>query len=180
MSCFEVEIGGVQQFEQQVFHVLAHIPRFGKGRRITDSERDIQNPGQGACQQRLAGAGRPDQQDVGFLDFDIRALPAERQSFVVVVHGDGQRLFGSLLPHNVLIHLRDDFARCRDLVEQLFRGTAPPFLLLEDRLAEIDALTTNVDVTRPFDQRADVAVALATERAERVLLCGAAASPTAT
>ena len=45
-------------------------------------------------------------------------------------------------------------------------------LLLEDRLAEVDALAADVNVAGPFDQRADVAIALATERTKGVFLGG--------
>jgi hypothetical protein len=53
----------------------------------------------------------------------------------------------------------------------LARAAALAFLI-EDRLAELDALAADVDVARSFDERADVAIALATERTEGVLLSG--------
>ena len=53
---------------------------------------------------------------------------------------------------------------------------AAALLLLEDRLAQVDALAADVNVARPFDERADVAVALATERTEGVFLRGAGAT----
>ena len=70
----------------------------------------------------------------------------------------------------------DDLARRGDAREQLLAGAAALAFLVEDRLAQLDALAADVDVARPFDQRADVAIALATERTEGVLLGGAAAA----
>ena len=61
-------------------------------------------------------------------------------------------------------------------VKSCLLGAAAFALLVEDRLAELDALAADVDVARSFDQRADVAIALATERTEGVLLGGAAAA----
>ena len=62
------------------------------------------------------------------------------------------------------------------LAEQRLAGAAAAALLFEDRLAEVDALAADVDVAGPFDQRPDVAIALAAEGAEGVFLGGAAAA----
>ena len=63
------------------------------------------------------------------------------------------------------------------LVNSCLRVAAAASFLVEDRLAEVDALAADVDVAGPFDQRADVAIALAAERTVGVLLarCAAAA-----
>ncbi len=60
-----------------------------------------------------------------------------------------------------------------DLGEQLLAGAAAAAFLFEDRLAQVDALAADVDVAGPFDQRSDVAIALATEGTEGVFLGGA-------
>ena len=62
------------------------------------------------------------------------------------------------------------------LGEELLARAAALAFLVEDRLAQLDALAADVDVARSFDQRADVAIALATERTEGVLLRRAAAA----
>ena len=64
--------------------------------------------------------------------------------------------------------------------EELLAGAAAAAFLVEDRLAQLDALAADVNVARSFDQRADVAIALATERTEGVLLGGAASAAAAT
>ena len=130
------------------------------------------------AKQRLAAAGRTDQQDVRLLDFDVRAFGAEHQPLVVAVDGHGQHLLGVLLADHVLVELGDDFARRGNLGEELLAGAAAAPLLLEDRLAKLDALAADVDVARSFDQRTDVAIALAAERTKGVLLRGAAAAST--
>src|SRR5262249_16615477 len=120
-------------------------------------------------QQRLPRAGRPDEQDVRFLDLDIRAFVAERQSLVVVVDRDGQDALAKLLADDVLIELRDDLARRGDAGEERLGRSAPRLPLVQDRLAEVDALATDVNVAGPLDERTYVAVALAAERTEGVL-----------
>ena len=57
------------------------------------------------------------------------------------------------------------------LVNGVLRDAAAAFLLVDDRLAELDALAADVDVARPFDERADVAVACG-RRSSRRCGCG--------
>src|SRR5262249_43407613 len=47
--------------------------------------------------------------------------------------------------------------------EQGLGAAAAPLLLVDDRLTQLDALAADIDVARTFDERADVAVALAAE-----------------
>ena len=103
-------------------------------------------------------------------------LGAVHQPLVVAVDGHGQDLLGLLLADDVLVEVLDDLPRRGDLGEQRLAGAAAAAFLLEDRLAQVDALAADVDVARPFDQRSDVAVALATEGTEGVLLGGSAAA----
>ena len=84
-----------------------------------------------------------------------------------------------VLADDVLVQLGDDLPRRGDLAEQRLGGAAAAALLFEDRLAEIDALAADVDVAGSLDQRADVAIALAAEGAEGVLLGGAGSSASA-
>ena len=61
---FQVEIGGVQELEQDVLDVLADIAGLGQGRGVADGEGDVEDPRQGPRQQGLAATGWTDQQDV--------------------------------------------------------------------------------------------------------------------
>jgi hypothetical protein len=59
----------------------------------------------------------------------------------------------------------DDLAGRRDFGEEFVIGRSAALLfLIEDRLAKFDALTANINIAWPFDQRPDIAIALATER----------------
>ena len=109
---FEVEVGGVQQLEQQVLDVLADVAGLGQRGGVADGEGHLQVLGQGAGQQRLAAAGRTDQQDVRLVELDVGLdVLVQHQPLVVVVHGDGQDLLGLVLADHVLVELVHDLPR---------------------------------------------------------------------
>ena len=66
------------------------------------------------AKQRLAAAGRPDQEDVRLVDLDLRLPAAVHQPLVMVVDGDGQDLLGAVLADDVLIEVIDDLPRRED------------------------------------------------------------------
>ena len=174
---FDIEVGGLKQLEQDVLDVLADITGLGQGRGVADGERHVQNPGQGPGQQGLAAAGGADQKDVRLVEFDVGPwFLAVNQPLVVVVNGDGQNLLGPLLADHVLIKLFLDLSRRGDVGEQRLGDASPPAFLVEDRLAKLDAFAADVDVSRPFDQRADVAIAFPAERAIGVFSWSAASA----
>jgi hypothetical protein len=82
-----------------------------------------------------------------------------------------------MLPDHILVEVSDDLAGRGDCGEQLLAGAAALLFLVEDRLAKLDALTADVDVAWALNERPDVAVALATERTEGVLLGRPAGAP---
>ena len=61
------------------------------------------------------------------------------------------------------------FARCGDLVEQFVVWSTTFGFLVENRLAQFDALTANVNVARPLNERTDITIAFPTERTESIL-----------
>jgi hypothetical protein len=61
----DIIVGRLQQLQDDVLDVFADVAGFGQGRRVRHGERHVENPRQHLCQQRLARAGRSDQQDVG-------------------------------------------------------------------------------------------------------------------
>jgi hypothetical protein len=64
----------------------------------------------------------------------------------------------------------NDFPRRGDLIKQRFTWTAAALLLIENRLTELNAFSTDVDVTGTFNERSYITVALPTKRTECVLL----------
>ena len=89
-----IEVGRVQQLEEQVLDVLADVPGLGQRGGVADGEGHVEVVGQGLGEQGLAAAGGADQQDVRLFDFDVVLDVLVHQPLVVVVHGDGQNLLG--------------------------------------------------------------------------------------
>ena len=77
LGALHVALGVLQQLQDDVFHVFAHVPRFGKGGGVDDGKGHVELPRQGLGKQRLAGAGRPDQQDIRLGQLDVAARPGE-------------------------------------------------------------------------------------------------------
>ncbi len=81
---------------------------------------------------------------------------------VVVVDGDGERLLGLVLADDVAVEELVDLARLRQLVEAELAGLGE--LLLDDLVAEVDALVADVDAGAR-DQLLDLLLALSAEGA---------------
>ena len=80
LGLLDVEVGGLDQLEQDVLDVLADVAGLGQRRRVGDRERDVEDPRQRLRQQRLAAAGRAEQEDVRLLQLDVavRLRPSGR------------------------------------------------------------------------------------------------------
>jgi hypothetical protein len=97
----------------------------------------------------LAAAGGTEQQDVrlGELDLALRRararVTAGLYALVVVVDRNGQLLLGNVLADHVLVEEIEDLRRLGQLVELQLGGFGE--LLLDDLVAEVDALVTDVD-----------------------------------
>ena len=92
-----------------------------------------------------------------------------REPLIVIVDGDGQVALGVFLTDDVAIQVFGDFAGERNLVEQGAESAGLAFFLLDDVVAEIDAVGADVGVARSFDHGADFAMRLAAEAAHALL-----------
>ena len=99
----DIIIGGLQQFQNDVFDVFTHIARFGQRGGISHRERHIKNARQSLGQQCLTRAGRADQQDVGFSKLDVIMLGGMAKSFVMVVNRHRQHFLGMFLTNDIVI-----------------------------------------------------------------------------
>jgi len=152
---FDVEVGGVQELQQQVLDVFAHVARLGQRGSVANGKGDIENAGQSLGPTTSCPSPSTDQQDIRLVDLDVGADGPVHQPLVVAVDRDGQDFLGVLLADDVLVELGDDLPGREDLAEQRLAGPTPAAFLFEDRLTEIDALAADVHVAGPFDQRAD-------------------------
>jgi hypothetical protein len=84
-------------------------------------------------EQRLAGAGRTEEQDVGLGELDVGVgvarfgLAAGLDALVVVVYGYRERLLGLILTNDVAVEEVIDLARLRQLVEAELTGLGELF-----------------------------------------------------
>ena len=69
-----VEIRRLQQAEQDILDIFAHIAGLGQRGRVRDGERHVQDLGQRLGKEGLAGAGGADEQDVALLQLHVGVL----------------------------------------------------------------------------------------------------------
>jgi hypothetical protein len=163
----DVVVGVLQELEDDVLDVLAHVARFGERGGIRHGEGHVEDPGERLGQQGLAAPGRADQQDVRLGELDIAALVAVRQSLVVIVHGHREDALGVLLADHVIVEHTLDLGRGRNPGTAL--GDCALVLLADDIHAQLDAFIAD-EHGRAGDQFPDLVLALPAEGAiERVL-----------
>src|SRR6266702_267301 len=161
----DVVVRRLDQLEQDVLDVLADVAGLGQGGRVGDRERHVEQPGQRLGEQRLARAGRAEQQDVGLGQLDAfvtRPVLAGLNALVVVVHGHRQGLLGLVLADYVRVEELVDLARLRQAVPLELGGLGE--LFLDDLVAEVDALVAYVHA-RAGDELLDLLLTLTAERA---------------
>src|SRR4030095_2402091 len=106
LALLDVAAGGLQKLEDDVLDVLAHVACLGERRRIHDREGNRQQLGERLREQRLAGAGRANQQNIGLGELDVVAAARLLLNFdplVVVVDGNREFLLRPLLADDVLV-----------------------------------------------------------------------------
>jgi hypothetical protein len=178
LGALHIVVGGLQQTEDHILHVLTDIARLGQGRGIGNRERHVEDPGQRTGQQRLPRAGRTDEEDVAFLDLHTVELGRQRrrilhglagiehQPLVVIVDGDRENLLGVLLTDHVLIEGPLDLRRLHQTQIRLCLTCGLAHLTIDDRLADVDARVADVNA-RPGNDLLHLRLRLAAEGAER-------------
>ena len=71
LGLLDVEVGGLDQLQEDVLDVLADVAGLGQRRGVGDREGDVEDPRQRLRQQRLAAARGAEQQDVRLLELDL-------------------------------------------------------------------------------------------------------------
>ena len=172
LALLHVAVGGLQQLQDDVLDILAHVPGFGQGGGIHDGERHVQNLGQRLRHQRLAGAGGADQQDVGLLQLHLGVPHAVHvDALAVVVDGHRQLLLGGFLPDHVLIQELLYFQGLRDLVRG--SGGRLDLVVLQNRVADRDALVADVGagiVAGGGDELSDYVLTLVAKRTPQSII----------
>ena len=102
-----VAVGGLQQLQDDVLDILAHVAGLGQRGGVDNGERHIQHLGQRLRQQRLAGARRAHQQDIRLRQLHIvAARPVHLDALVVVVDRDRELLLRGVLADDVFVQER--------------------------------------------------------------------------
>ena len=162
-----VEVGGLDQLEEDVLDVLADVAGLGERGGVGDGERHVEHPGQRLGEVRLAAPGGAEQQDVRLLELDVVAAADVGRllvldPLVVVVDGDREDLLGLVLADHVVVEEGPDLARVGQVLEAELTGVGDVFL--DDLVAEVDALVADVHAGAG-DQLLDLLLRLAAERA---------------
>ena len=105
LSSLDIPVRGLDQLEQDVLDVLAHVAGFRQRRGVGDGKGHVEHPGKGLRQEGLAASGRAQQQDVGLgqLNCVLACARGGVNPLVVVVHRHRQALLGRFLTDDVLI-----------------------------------------------------------------------------
>src|SRR3989441_4040165 len=172
-----VVIGGLDEAQQDVLHVLAHEAGLGEGGGVGDGKRHVEDLGQGLRQEGLPAAGGTDEQDVGLLQLDVGGPPGA-DAFEVIVDGDRQGFLGPVLPDDVLAECVVNLVWLGGVAWRR-RGLAFPVqLLFNDLGAQLDALVADV-YARAGDELADLFLGFAAEGALQLLPVPKAEHPVA-
>src|SRR6185503_19481924 len=71
LRAVEVEVGGLDEAQEDVLDVLADVPGLSEARRVGDGERHVEDAREGLGEERLAAARGPDEQDVRLTELDV-------------------------------------------------------------------------------------------------------------
>ena len=164
----DVVVGCLDQLQQDVLDVLADVASLGQRGGVGDRERHVEDPRERLREQRLAAAGGAEQQDVGLLQLDVGVAGHHHlHALVVVVDRHRQRALGGVLPDDVLVQDLVDLARLWQALDVERRRRRE--LLVDDLVAEVDALVADVDAGAG-DQLLDLSLGLAAEAAQQLLV----------
>ena len=135
LRALNVAIGSIDELEQDVLHVLAHIAGLGERGGIGDGKRHLEDARERLGQQGLAGTGGTEQQDVGLGELYLVHIVIELRAHVVikgrhrsaaldhaaivVVHGNRHGALGVLLAHYIGRKLVIDLVRRRHVRDDL-------------------------------------------------------------
>ena len=142
LRAFHVVIRSLDELEQDVLHILAHIARLGQGRGVRHGEGDVQDLRKRLRKHGLAAARGPQHDDVALLQLHIVVRRARVDALVVVVDRNGKRALCVLLADDVLIQNRGNVVRLRD-IRKLHRRSL--HIIFQDLAAKLDALIADID-----------------------------------
>ena len=137
LRALNIAIGGIDELEQDVLHVLAHVTSLGERGGVGDGKRHLEDARERLRQKRLTGTGGTEQQNVRLgelylvhiiVELRIQAVVKGRKrstaldhAAVMVVHGNRHGALGVLLAHDIGRKLGIDLVRRRHVRDDLAR-----------------------------------------------------------
>ena len=135
LRALDIAVGGIDELEQDVLHILAHVTRLGKRGGVGDGKRHLEDARKRLGQQRLTGTGGTEQQDVGLGELHLVHIVVELRAHavaksrhrgaaldhaaVMVVHGNRHGALGVFLAHDIGRKLVIDLVRRRHMRNDL-------------------------------------------------------------
>ena len=169
LCALHIEIRCLNQAQQDVFHVLAHITGFGQSRSIGNGKGHIQHLGQCLGQQGFTHTGGTQQQHVALVQ--IHALFAEIDALIVVVNSHRQGDLCPVLTDDIFIQHGFDlpgFGENHGSAVLLIGGSQRVIFFFQNRAAQLDAGIADIDA-RTGNQPASLALGLSAERTAEIL-----------
>ena len=99
LRALNVAIGGVDELEQDVLHVLAHVAGLGERGGVGDGKRHLEDARERLGQQRLTGTGGTEQQNVGLGELHLVHIVVELGTHAAVKGGHR----GTALDHAAVV-----------------------------------------------------------------------------
>ena len=165
LGLLDIAVGLLDEAQEDVLHILAHVAGLGQGGRIHDRERHIEEASQASRQVSLTRARGAEQEDVGLGAQHVLSVAglARAHALVVVVHGHRQGALGAVLTDHPRVQEFVDFARLRQRCRRRGRLLRTQ-LLFDDLVAQLNALVADIRAGAT-DELTHLLLALPTERA---------------
>ena len=151
-GALDIVIGGLNQFEKNVFDVFTDIAGFRQRGRVGNSKRNIEATGESLCEVRLAATGRADEKNVGLREFNLGVSlcgtnsVAGAHALVVVVDGNRERSLRGILPDDVFVEERRNLFRFRQIkLGNFLVGGGIGHSFVDNLVTQLDAFVANVD-----------------------------------
>ena len=160
-------IRGLNQLQQNIFHILSHVAGLGQRGRVRNSERYIQHAGKRLRQQRLSGSGRPQHKNIALLQLHI-AFFSRENSFIVIIDRNRQNLFRFLLPDHILIQKLLDLHRLHEVNLPAARYAFLSEFLINNFRADSHAVVTDISSSGPVNQFFYLVLAFSTKGAVKL------------
>ena len=99
-----VIVRSLQQAQQDILHILAHIARFRQRGGVRNRKGHIYDLRQRLRQISLSGAGGTDHNDIALLQLNLVVIVlGSHHSFIVIIDGNRHHLLGFLLTDHILV-----------------------------------------------------------------------------